>query len=145
MKMIKKEIFIVILIIFIASLFCAATVSASTITVTAKPSADCQLPYKDFTKTWENYCPLCGQSETLEFNPKNTFEGELTCSCCGADYCGVTGKDKHCCGSRADLTPFKNNSSINNTIKNNSFTNYILESLFFEKLNLNIYSQTSFL
>lgn len=82
-------------------------ISASTITVTAKPSASNSLPYKDYTLTWENYCPLCGHNGTLIFNPKGTYEGELTCSHCGADYCAVTGKDKHGKGSRAHLTVLK--------------------------------------
>lgn len=112
-----------------------ATISASTITVTAKPSAVNNLPYKDFTLTWENYCPLCDHNGTLTFNPKGTYEGELTCSHCGADYCAVTGKDKHGNGPRAYLTVFKDsyyytynpmdthNNSNDNNINGNSTNN----------------------
>lgn len=69
-------------------------IKATNITVTAYPSAYNNLEYKQYTTTFENYCPLCGHNNTLTFNPKGTFEGELTCSNCGADYCAVTGKDK---------------------------------------------------
>lgn len=59
-------------------------------------------------KTWKNYCPLCGKSGTLTFNPKKTQTGEWTCDTskggCDADYCGVSGKDK-ATTSRATLTP----------------------------------------
>lgn len=103
----NKGFFIRISLIFIISLFCISTVAASSITVTSKPSAKSSLAYKDYTVTWENHCPLCGYLETLVFNPKGTYEGELTCSRCGADYCSVTGKDKHGEGSRAHLTVYK--------------------------------------
>lgn len=53
---------------------------------------------KAVKKTWKNYCPLCGRSGTLSFNPKHTETGEWTCDKkkggCDADYCGVSGKDK---------------------------------------------------
>ncbi|KZX14987.1 hypothetical protein MBCUT_17890 [Methanobrevibacter cuticularis] len=107
MKNISKKLFLGITLIFIMSMISISVVSASTITVIAKPSASNNLPYKDHTKTWENYCPLCHSHGTLVFNPKKTYEGELTCSNCGADYCGVTGKDKSFHGSRAELIPFK--------------------------------------
>ncbi len=68
--------------------------TTTNITITAYPSAYNNLEYKQYTTTFENYCPLCGHNNTLTFNPKGTFEGELTCFRCGADYCAVTGKDK---------------------------------------------------
>lgn len=114
MKLYEHRFFIGISLIFIISLFCIATISASTITVTAKPSAVNDLPYKDYTMTWENYCPLCGHNGTLILNPKGTYEGELTCSYCDADYCAVTGKDKHEKGPRACLSPFKDQNHSNN-------------------------------
>jgi hypothetical protein len=43
--------------------------------------------------TFLNYCPECGATGTLKWNPKDTVEGEWTCSACGADYC-VCGKEK---------------------------------------------------
>jgi hypothetical protein len=86
----------------------------STVTVTGKPSADTNLPYKNFTKTWYNFCTLCGDYNILTINPKGTFEVELTCSHCGADYCAVTGKDKHWHGSRASLISADNDDSRNN-------------------------------
>lgn len=52
-----------------------------------------------YTKTWKNYCPLCGRVNTLTVSPKRTAgpEGEVSCypNGCGADYDGVTGQDKH--------------------------------------------------
>ena len=97
------------LIIILCLVGVAMTPAISTITVTAKPSADTNLSYKNYTKTWYNYCPLSGEFDTLKVNPKGTFEVELTCSYCGADYCAVTGKDKHSNGSRANLIPADNN------------------------------------
>ena len=132
MKLYEHGLFIGISLIFIISLFCIVTISASPITVTAKPSAANDLPYKDYTMTWENYCPLCGHYGTLIFNPKGTYEGELTCSYCDADYCAVTGKDKDGEGSRAHLLPFKDHHHPNNetyfyknnaTHSNNSYLN----------------------
>jgi len=64
------------------------------ITITAKPSASKSLPYIWSTHTWVNYCPNCHHYNTLTVNPKGTYEGELTCSRCDSDYCGVTGKEK---------------------------------------------------
>jgi hypothetical protein len=43
--------------------------------------------------TFLNYCPDCGSTETLIWNPKGTIEGEWTCSACGSDYC-VCGREK---------------------------------------------------
>jgi len=42
--------------------------------------------------TFLNYCPECGATGTLKWNPKGTIEGEWTCSC-SADYC-VCGQEK---------------------------------------------------
>lgn len=62
-----------------------------TVTTTAYPSKG-GYAYKLTKKTWKNKCPFCGGK--LQFNPKNTPEGELTCSKCGGDFCCVSGKDK---------------------------------------------------
>lgn len=43
---------------------------------------------------WENYFPLCHNHGCLEVNPKGTYEGEITCSVCDADYDGCSGYDK---------------------------------------------------
>lgn len=53
---------------------------------------------------FENYCPMCGCHGTLQWNPKGTREGEITCSHCDSDY-SVSGKEKlH--RPRAWLTPY---------------------------------------
>ena len=70
------------------------TNNASNITVTGYPSAINNLPYKEYTTTWENHCPLCGHNKTLIENPKGVYENELTCSYCDADYCAVLGVEK---------------------------------------------------
>lgn len=54
---------------------------------------------------WENYCPLCYNHGCLEVNPKGTYEGEITCSVCDADYDGCSGYDKSDYGARAQLNP----------------------------------------
>lgn len=74
------------------------------ITVTMKPSVDTGLPYRDYTRSWINYCPFCHKYGTLTDTPKDTTrsftvpEGEITCDLskggCDADFDGVTGKDK---------------------------------------------------
>ncbi len=147
------------------SLLSISSVAADTITVTAKPSAKNSLPYKDYTITWENHCPLCGHDGTLVFNPKGTYEGELTCSHCGADYCAVTGKDKNWNGPRAYLKVFKettnqNNSELNNSELNktdlnnsesydanesyyNSYPNLIFRSFIMSVINFTSYSQNT--
>ena len=117
MKSNHKRFLIGTILILILCLIGVAMVSAiSTVTVTAKPSADSNLPYKNFTKTWYDFCPLCGDYNALTINPKGTFEVELTCSHCGADYCAVTGKDKHGHGPRASLV-----SADNDVYRNNLF------------------------
>lgn len=78
--------------------------STDTITVTGKPStgqAGKYYEYKDYTKTWKNYCPFCGKSGTLSDTPKglnNVPEHELTCDQtkggCDADFDITTGADK---------------------------------------------------
>ncbi len=52
---------------------------------------------------WEDYCPLCHHYGCLEVNPKGTYEGEITCSICDADYDGCSGYDKSAYGARAKL------------------------------------------
>lgn len=75
--------------------------TSDTITVTGKPStgqAAKFYEYKEYTKTWKNYCPLCGKSGKLSDNPKGVAEGEITCDKskggCDADYDICTGGDK---------------------------------------------------
>ena len=76
----------------------------STITVHMMPSVDTGLEYKNYTRTWVNYCPFCHKNGTLTDTPKDTSrsstvpEGEITCDMalggCDADFDGVSGKDK---------------------------------------------------
>ena len=83
---------------------------------------------------WEDYCPLCDHYGCLLVNPKGTYEGEVTCSACDADYDGCTGYDKSAYGARAKLIPAikeatepvnvtaqsteQNESEVNNTTSN---------------------------
>jgi len=55
---------------------------------------------------WIDYCPLCHHRNCLSNNPKGTYEGEITCLKCSADYDGTSGADKHGHGARAWLLPF---------------------------------------
>ena len=65
------------------------------LTVSMYPSADSTgYAYMNYTTTWLNYCPSCNLYGTLLINPKHTVEGELTCSHCDCDYCGVSGFEK---------------------------------------------------
>lgn len=75
-----------------------------TITVTGKPStgqAAKFYEYKDYTKTWANWCPFCKKTGTLSDTPKglnNVPEHEITCDMakggCDADFDITTGADK---------------------------------------------------
>jgi hypothetical protein len=64
------------------------------ITGTFKPSIKRGYSYRWYKRSWINYCPGCHRYGTLTNNPKGVYEGELTCSRCDADFCGVTGTDK---------------------------------------------------
>ena len=64
-----------------------------TVTVSMLPSCGCDYPYEYFTTTCLNECSYCGGS--LLVNPKGVPEGELTCSECGSDWCGVCLKEKY--------------------------------------------------
>lgn len=96
--------------------------TSESITVTGKPStgqAAKFYEYKDYTKTWKNYCPLCGRSGKLSDNPKGTYEGEITCDKskggCDADYDICTGGDKS--GSyRAYLVDTNGKSNTKDTV-----------------------------
>lgn len=91
-----------------------------TITCTGKNTCGCcgypKMPYKNYTRTYKNYCPACKRSGTLVFGPKGIVDGEITCgntgpACrnkgtvngkpvtksipgCDADYCVQCGGDK---------------------------------------------------
>lgn len=67
-----------------------------------KPSVASAYEYTWYHRAWLDYCPACGHYDCLLVNPKGVPESELTCSVCGADYCGVTGLDKG--GKRWRLT-----------------------------------------
>ena len=90
-------------LIFTMVLYCVSSVTAPTtvklteiriVTGTGLPSATDDLPYKYYTVSFIDQCPLCGASDCLEWNPKGVDEGEWTCKYCKADYCAVTGRDK---------------------------------------------------
>ena len=68
-----------------------------TITITAKPSVRSNYAYRWYTTTWVDYCPHCHKYNVL-YNAHKwqaRYEQELTCKICGADYCGVVGKEKY--------------------------------------------------
>lgn len=71
-------------------------------TVTAYGWNSCSLGWFKTGGTFLNYCPLCHCYNCLEYNPKHTYEGEWTCSKCGADYC-LCGRCK-ATGSNVHLT-----------------------------------------
>jgi hypothetical protein len=62
-----------------------------TVTLTSLPSSVIKVPYKVYTNTFENYCPLCGATGNLRAGIKR--QDEITCLSCDADYC-VWGYDK---------------------------------------------------
>ena len=68
-----------------------------TITITARPSVKSKYAYRWYTTTWINYCPHCHRYGVLYNAHKYQarHEQELTCHRCGADYCGVVGKEKY--------------------------------------------------
>ena len=68
-----------------------------TITITAKPSCGCRYGYYWHKRTFINYCPHCHRYRVLGNVHKRAarYEQELTCRHCGADYCGVCGKEKY--------------------------------------------------
>jgi len=67
------------------------------VTITAKPSCGCGYGYHWHTRTFISYCPHCHRYGTLANVHKYParYEQELTCRHCGADYCGVCGKEKY--------------------------------------------------
>lgn len=68
-----------------------------TITITARPSVKSGYAYRWYTTTWIDYCPHCHRYGVLRNVHKwqARYEQELTCTRCGADYCGVVGKEKY--------------------------------------------------
>lgn len=66
--------------------------------ITVKMLPSCSIKNHDnyylHSETFKNYCPNCNSNDTLLINPKMTYEGEITCSHCDSDYCGVCGKEK---------------------------------------------------
>ena len=68
-----------------------------TITVTGKPSTQGSMPpysYRNYTKKWANFCPICNSYGYMKDNPKGVAEHELTCTKCDSDWDVVTGKNK---------------------------------------------------
>lgn len=93
--------------------------SGGNITITARPSCkycNKQFGYSWYTTTFVNKCPFCGA--TLEINPKGVQERELTCSKCGADFCGVCGREKRV-PPRARLTIVSSSASGNSSSGSN--------------------------
>ena len=68
-----------------------------TVTITSKPSCGCGYGYYWHTMTFRDYCPHCHRYGVLRNVHKwpARYEQELTCTCCGADYCGCCGKEKY--------------------------------------------------
>ena len=67
------------------------------VTITARPSCGCRYSYKWRTNTFVSYCPHCHHYNCLRNVHKwqAKYEQELTCTVCGADYCGQCGKEKY--------------------------------------------------
>ena len=63
----------------------------------ARPSVRCNLPYKWFHRSFIDYCPHCHRYGVL-YNAHKwqaRHEQEWTCRRCGADYDAVIGKEKY--------------------------------------------------
>lgn len=63
----------------------------------ARPSVRCSLPYKWYYRSFVDYCPHCKRYNVLydAHKPQAKFEHEWTCKRCGADYDAVVGKEKY--------------------------------------------------
>ena len=68
-----------------------------TVTITARPSCGCRYSYQWRTNRFVDYCPHCHHRNCLRNVHKwqAHYEQELTCTVCGADYCGQCGKEKY--------------------------------------------------
>ena len=63
----------------------------------ARPSVRCSLPYKWYYRSFIDYCPHCKRYGVL-YNAHKwqaRHEQEWTCRRCGADYDAVIGKEKY--------------------------------------------------
>lgn len=100
--------------------------ATTTITVKGTPGTSQASKYYTYNqwyeKTWKNYCPLCGRTNTLSDNPKGVYEHEITCDTakggCGADYDVCTGGDKQN-PPRAYLQDTNGNSNSVNSVDTN--------------------------
>lgn len=63
----------------------------------ARPSVRCNLPYKWYYRSFVDYCPHCHRYNVLydAHKPQARHEHEWTCRRCGADYDAVIGKEKY--------------------------------------------------
>ena len=63
----------------------------------ARPSVRCSLPYKWYYRSFVDYCPHCRRYNVLYNAHKYQarYEQEWTCRKCGADYDAVIGKEKY--------------------------------------------------
>jgi hypothetical protein len=109
--------------------------ATNTITVNQMPSGMSRYTqgysYQRYTKTWKDWCPLCGSINCLQDNPKGTYEGEITCGHCGADYDGVTGQDKNGGGSRGCLVAADGTDSSSTSTESKTITHgYDIEKPF---------------
>ena len=63
----------------------------------ARPSVRCGLPYQWYYRSFVDYCPHCHRYGVLydAHKPQARYEHEWTCKNCGADYDAVVGKEKY--------------------------------------------------
>ena len=63
----------------------------------ARPSVRCNLPYMWYYRYFVDYCPHCKRYGVLydAHKPQAKYEHEWTCKRCGADYDAVIGKEKY--------------------------------------------------
>lgn len=68
-----------------------------TVSMWARPSVRCGLPYKWYYRTFVDYCPHCHRYNVLydAHKPQAKYEHEWTCKHCDADYDAVVGKEKY--------------------------------------------------
>ena len=82
-----------LLVAFSLGLMLTAPTASAVETISHSGMNSCNKGWYYTSGMFLNYCPECGATGTVIWNPKNTVEGEWTCSACSADYC-VCGKEK---------------------------------------------------
>jgi hypothetical protein len=101
-------------VLFVTMPFSIA-VSITTDEVKASGMNSCSNGWYHVTGDFKNYCPFCGHSGCLRWNPKGTKEGEFTCGKCGADFC-ICGRCK-ATGSQIYLTNYVKPKPVNPPIE----------------------------